>query len=179
MLRGIIAALWKKGLTPDEVLPSTVFFLDGGLKELYRRVQLFKDSRRTVFVDIDFVSGLQGDRDGVDYLKSIGVDGIITARMRTYNMSCSAGLPSVLRFFALDSRAVEKGLQQLSQNNVKAIEVLPAIAAAKIASRIRLFVPNINIVAAGLLDNVEELAELKKHVDAVSTSSEKLWTVKW
>ncbi|HAA85436.1 MAG TPA: glycerol-3-phosphate responsive antiterminator GlpP [Kosmotogaceae bacterium] len=179
MLRGIIAALWEKKVTPDGILPSTVFFLDGGLKELSRRVDLFKNSGKTVFVDIDFVSGLQGDRDGIDYLKSIGVDGIITARMRTYNVSTSAGLPTLLRFFALDSRAVDKGLQQVSQNNVRAIEILPAMAAAKIASRIRGFVPNINIVAAGLVSNLEEIEELKKHVDAVSTSSERLWNAMW
>jgi len=179
MLRGIIAALWEKKVTPDGILPSTVFFLDGGLKELSKRVELFKSSGKTVFVDIDFVSGLQGDRDGIDYLKSIGVDGIITARMRTYNVSTSAGLPTLLRFFALDSRAVDKGLQQVSQNNVRAIEILPAMAAAKVAGRIREFVPNINIVAAGLVSSLEEVEELKKHVDAVSTSSEKLWKAVW
>jgi len=86
---------------------------------------------------------------------------------------------SLLRFFVLDSRAVEKGIQQIVSNGVRNIEILPGIVSTKIAPKIRAYAPDITIVAAGLIDSVDELEVLKKHVDGVSTSSTSLWTYRW
>lgn len=180
MLEGIIAALWDRKERPDSVIPDTVFFLNGGLFEIRERIDQFKSAGKRVFVDIDFVSGLSGDEDSVLYLKKSGVDGIITAKLRIFKQAMNAGMSeSLLRFFALDSRAVEKGIQQIVSNGVRNIEILPGIVSAKIAPKIRSYAPDITIVAAGLIDSVEEIELLKKHVDGVSTSSTSLWTYRW
>ena len=86
---------------------------------------------------------------------------------------------SLLRFFVLDSRAVEKGIQTIVSNGVRNIEILPGIVAAKVAPKIRVHAPETTIVAAGLIDSVEEIEMLKNHVDGVSTSSTALWTYRW
>jgi glycerol uptake operon antiterminator len=180
MLKGIIAALWDRKERPEAVIPETVFFLNGGLFEVQERIDQFKSAGKRVFVDIDFVSGLSGDEDSVIYLKKRGVDGIITAKLRIFKQAVNVGLnQSLLRFFVLDSRAVDKGIQQIVSNGVRNIEILPGIVAAKIAPKIRAHAPDITIVAAGLIDTAEEIETLKKHVDAVSTSSTTLWSYRW
>lgn len=179
MLDGIIAALWDLNINPMEVRPETIFFLNSNLSTLGERIKLFKMAGKNVFVDIDFVSGLEGNEDGLKFLMKLGADGIITTRMRTHNIANSFRMPCVLRFFALDSRAVEKGLQQLMGNRIKCIEILPGPAAPKIAPKIRALSPGTKIVAAGLIDSYSELDNLKNYVNAVSTSSKKLWEFKW
>ncbi len=180
MLKGIIAALWNRKERPESVSPETVFFLNGGLFEIQERIDRFKAAGKKVFVDIDFVSGLSGDEDSVLYLKKSGVDGIITAKLRIFKQAVNAGMhQSLLRFFVLDSRAVEKGIQTIVANGVRNIEILPGIVAAKVAPKIRVHAPETTIVAAGLIDSVEEIEMLKNHVDGVSTSSTALWTYRW
>lgn len=179
MLKGIIAALWDRKVKPEDVLPKTVFFLNGGLFEIPDRINEFKRKGKTVLVDIDFISGISGDEDSVLFLKKCGVDGIITAKLRIYKQAVSLGTNSLLRFFALDSRAVERGIGQISSNNIKNIEILPGLVATKVAPRIRGLVPDANIVAAGLIDSARELDVLKNYVNGVSTSSVSLWEYKW
>ncbi|HOI63221.1 MAG TPA: glycerol-3-phosphate responsive antiterminator [Mesotoga sp.] len=179
MLKGIIAALWDRKTRPEEVDPRTVFFLNGGLFEIQDRINEFKAAGKSVFVDIDFISGLSGDEDSVLFLKKCGIDGIITAKIRISKQAISLGMNSLLRFFALDSRAVDKGIQQILSNGVKNIEILPGLVSTKVAPRIRAMVPDVNLVAAGLIDTSEELDLLKKYVDGVSTSSTVLWRYKW
>lgn len=179
MLDGIIAALWDLNINPMEVNPETIFFLNSKLSNLEEKIKLFKSAGKNVFVDIDFVSGLEGNEDGLKFLMKMGATGIITTRMRTHNIANSFQMPCVLRFFALDSRAVEKGLQQLMGNRINCIEILPGPAAIKIAPKIKTLSPNTKIVAAGLIDSFDELENLKNYVDAVSTSSQKLWSFKW
>ncbi|ACR78894.1 MULTISPECIES: glycerol-3-phosphate responsive antiterminator [Kosmotoga] len=179
MLKGIIAALWERTIPPERVPNDTIFFLNGGLLELPERVKRFKESGKRIYVDIDFISGLNSDHDSVQYLKEIGVDGVITAKVRTYKIALSLGIPGLLRFFALDSRAVDRGLEQILHNDVRAVEILPGLAACKVSKKLRGLLPNVNIVAAGLIDNVEELKMIKPYVDAISTSNKELWYQSW
>jgi glycerol uptake operon antiterminator len=89
------------------------------------------------------------------------------------------GLTSILRFFALDSRAVDRGIEQIESNKIDIVEVLPGIISKKVSPKLRYFIPDIKIVAAGLVDKAEEINELKGHVNAISTSRRDLWNYKW
>jgi len=179
MLKGVIAALWERNARPEQVTPRTVFFLNGGLFEIQDRIEEFKRNGKTVFVDIDFISGISGDEDSVLFLKKSGVDGLITTKLRIYKQAAGFGMNCLLRFFALDSRAVERGIQQILSAGVKNIEIMPGLVSTKVAPRIRSLIPDINIVAAGLVDTEEEIDLLKRHVDGISTSSPTLWEYKW
>ncbi|AKI96919.1 glycerol-3-phosphate responsive antiterminator [Kosmotoga pacifica] len=176
MLKKIIAALWESSIHPKEIPVDTVFLLSGNLQEIGKDVTRFISAGKKVYVDIDFIAGLNPDSYGIRYLKSLGINGIITAKMYTYRQSQQAGVPALLRFFALDSRAVEKGIEQILKNRIEAVEILPGIVACKIAQRIRELVGNINIVAAGLIDSESEVRTLLRCVDAISTSKRKLWS---
>ncbi len=179
MLNGIIAALWESSVKPEEVYTETAFFLNGSITELPERLKLFHDHDKKVLVDIDFISGLRSDRAGIRFLKDIGVNGIITAKLKVRNIANSMGLTSILRFFALDSRAVDRGIEQIENNKIDIVEILPGIISKKVAPKLRYFIPDIKIVAAGLIDETVEIDELKKHVNAISTSRKDLWRYNW
>ncbi|RKX54485.1 MAG: glycerol-3-phosphate responsive antiterminator, partial [Thermotoga sp.] len=53
------------------------------------------------------------------------------------------------------------------------VEILPGLVAPKIA--LKLPRRNMTIIAAGLIETVEEAKNLLKHVDAISTSSKTIW----
>ncbi|MFO7880977.1 MAG: glycerol-3-phosphate responsive antiterminator [Kosmotogaceae bacterium] len=179
MLNGIIAALWESSVKPEEVDTKTVFFLNGSITGLPERIKLFHNHNKKVLVDIDFISGLRSDRAGIHFLKEIGVDGIITAKLKVRNIAYSMGVTSILRFFALDSRAVDRGIEQIESNKIDIVEILPGIISKKVAPKLRYFIPEIKIVAAGLINEIDEIEELREHVNAISTSRRDLWNYKW
>jgi len=169
--KGIIAALWKR---VEEVPTDDVFLLKGNIETVSDEVRFYKEMGKRVFVDMDFVEGLGDGEYAIRFLKNrADVDGIITVKLKNYLAARKLSIPAILRFFALDSRAVEKGISQIESNNVEIVEVLPGIAVFKFVKRLKR--RNFNLIAAGLIDEEDEAKELLKVADAISTSSESLW----
>ncbi len=173
--REIIAAVWADSELsdiPDEC--ETIFLLGTTVSNVEERVRIFKS--KEVWVDIDFVDGLEKNKAGVRYLKDIGVDGIITTKLSLLKECEKIGVPVTLRFFALDSHAVKGGLHHL--RHVERIEVLPASVLPKLVDTFKSVNPNIFIIAAGLISSSDEVKKLfQSGVDAVSIGGEikKVW----
>ena len=171
----IIAAVWQDTYLED--IPQeceTVFLLGATISSVRDRVRLFKS--KEVWVDIDFVEGLEKNKTGVSFLKDVGADGVITTKLSLVKECEKVGIPVILRFFALDSHAIRNGLHHLK--HVKRIEVLPAAVLPKLVDTFKSVNPNIFIIAAGLISSAEEVRLLfKSGVDAVSIGGEikKVW----
>ncbi len=171
----IIVAVWSDSNLQD--VPQdceTVFVLGATVSNVEKRVRAF-DSKE-VWVDIDFVEGLEKNKAGVKFLKDIGVNGIITTKLSLLKECERIGVPVTLRFFALDSHAVKGGLYHLK--HVERIEVLPAAVLPKLVDTFKSVNPNIFIIAAGLISSADEVRELFNcGVDAVSVGGEigKVW----
>ncbi len=173
--KGVIAALWEE-VNPEEIPVDVVFILKSDLQQLRRQLNAYQRAGKTVYVDMDFVDGLSDGEAAVAFLKGLGVDGLISVKIKNFHACRKLGLPFVLRVFALDSRAVEKAFEQVISNDVDMVEILPGCAALKIGSRFKS--AGIRVVAAGLVSSQNELRELLSVVDGVSTSSRELWRVK-
>lgn len=173
--REIIAAIWHD--TRMEDIPqecTTVFLLGTTISNVGDRVRFF--SSKEVWVDIDFVEGLEKNKAGVKFLKNNGAYGIITTKLSLLNECERIGIPVILRFFALDSHAIKGGLRHLT--HVKRIEVLPADVLPKLVDTFKSINPKIFIIAAGLISSANEVKALfEKDVDAVSIGGEikKVW----
>lgn len=172
-MKGVIAALWE--MTSNEIKPSTVFLLRSNIVDLKYQVKTLKDKGKKVYVDMDFVEGLGEGEFAINYIKLCGADGVITIKLKNYLQARKLGIPAILRFFALDSRAVEKGINQILINDVDTVEILPGIVAPKIVSKLPK--KSMTIIAAGLIETIEEAKNLLKYVDAISTSSQALWNL--
>ena len=174
MFKGIIAALWDMD-SVGEIEPDVVFLLKSDILSLKFYLKILKDRGKTVFVDMDFVSGLGEGEEAVLFVKKAGADGIITIKPKNYIIAKRNGVPAVLRFFALDSKAVERGIEQIEALGVDVVEVLPGVVAPKVAKKI----PGRTVIAAGLVETEEEAREILKHVSAISTSSRTLWKLRF
>lgn len=173
--RGVIAAVWpdtKIDEVPD--IYETIFLLGGTVSDIGDRVRLFEN--REVWVDIDFVEGLEKNMHGVSFLLGHGIHGIISTRLSLVLECERKRIPAVLRFFALDSHAVKNGLRHLSK--VKRVEVLPASVLPKIITTFKTINPSMFIIAAGLISSEEEVRQLFQNgVDSVSIGEDlqKVW----
>ncbi|PLV60167.1 glycerol-3-phosphate responsive antiterminator [Thermotoga sp. KOL6] len=172
MFKGVIAAIWDMDAL-GEVKPNVVFLLKSDILNLKFHIKILKDREKTVFVDMDFVEGLGEGEEAVLFVKKSGADGIITIKPKNYMVAKRKGIPAVLRFFALDSKAVERGVEQIESLDADVVEILPGLVAPKVAKKL----PGRTIIAAGLVETVQEAQEILKHVSAISTSSRNLWNL--
>lgn len=174
--RSIIPALWDRSTLSKALdLGFKVVFT---LKESIKTISLFKDFDLFVFVDIDMMNGVKPDDDGLEFLRNIGIKGIITVKPKVVSSAKKLGLSTILRIFALDSRAVEKGIEQCENACPDYLEVLPGMTAPKFMNRFRRYTGRRppKTISAGLVDSVEEVEWLfNEGVYAISTSNEKLW----
>jgi glycerol uptake operon antiterminator len=171
----IIAAVWQDTYLEDIPQDSeTIFLLGATISNVGDRVRLFKS--KEVWVDIDFVEGLEKNKAGVRFLKEVGANGVITTKLSLLKECEKIGIPVILRFFALDSHAVRNILNHLK--HVSKMEVLPADVLPKLVETFKSVNPNLFVIAAGLISSADEVRTLFKNgVDAVSIGGEikKVW----
>ena len=85
--------------------------------------------------------------------------GIVSTHSEVLHASAKLGLITVQRTFALDSAAVEAGLRATNHFLPDAVEILPAVAAPRVAKRFREVHPGLRIVAARMLHLTTAQAE--------------------
>lgn len=154
---------------------KSLFLLQGSINTLPRIVKKVKSAGGVLFVDVDFISGLQADDEGMLFLKKQGINGIITTKPRLVKLSRDMNLSVVLRFFAIDSHAVERGTEQIRNYSPDFVEILPGIAAIRVIRKLN---TGAQIIAAGLLDNLEDVQEVfKSGINHISTSSIEIWNL--
>ena len=173
----VIAAIWDNKLFEQALKydMKSLFLLQGSINTLPYMVKRIKDVGGVLFVDVDFIAGLQADEEGLIFLKKMGINGVITTKGRTIKTAKNMNLSVVLRFFAIDSHAVEKGIEQIRNYSPDYVEILPGVAAVRVIKRMKL---GSQVIAAGLLDNPQDVKEVfKSKIKYISTSSVEIW--KW
>lgn len=161
---------WTQALdSPAEVL----FYLEAHLLTVKSRVQQAHDAGKTVFIHIDLAEGIGKDREGVQFLADCGADGIISTRPQMIRMAKDAGLLTVQRFFALDSRGLDSVQEMLKTTNPHMMEIMPGV----IPKVLQKFTPgHIPVIAGGLVEEKSEITgALSSNAVAVSTGKESLW----
>jgi glycerol uptake operon antiterminator len=112
----------------------------------------------------------------VEFLAAAGAAGIVSTHSDVLRAGCKLGLITVQRTFALDSAAVEAGLRASNQFVPNAVEILPAVAAPRVARCFREAHPLLRVVAGGLIADLKEVeGVLAAGIDAVSVSDSRFW----
>jgi glycerol uptake operon antiterminator len=157
---------------------STVFLQGGALGDLARVLDLFAAPRLEnlpLFVHVDLVAGLENSEAGLEYLAGFErITGVVTVHHHLTSAARRLGLLSIVRLFLSDSRAVDRGVSVVNKSHPDAIEILPAIVAAKVASDFA----NCRIprIAGGLCRTEADIAEvLASGCRAVTSTSPVLW----
>lgn len=172
----VIAAVQNSML--DKALESPIeiiFNLKVSLFEIEETVKKVHGANKKIFVHIDLADGIGKDKTGVEYLASLGVDGIISTRGQLIRHGNDAGLVTVQRFFALDSKGVDSIVDMLDSAKPDLIEIMPGIASKVIT---RFATSGIPVIAGGLIETKSEVTEaLKNGAEAISTGKSELWYI--
>ena len=172
----IIAAVRENKFTAALDCPADVlFYLDAKLSGIAARVRQAHEKEKLLFVHIDLAEGIGKDKEGLQYLASIGVDGIISTRGQIIRMAKDLGLLTVQRFFALDSQGMGSVQEMLKNTAPHMMEIMPGVI-PKVISRFS--EGSIPVIAGGLIDQKQEVtAALSAGATAISTGCKELWYV--
>ena len=176
--RHIIAAVRNgEGLAAAETSPTdTVYLLYGNTLNIAELLRRLRSRGKLPLVNLDLLAGFSRDSINAEYLASCGAAGVISTHCEVLRASRRHGLITVQRTFALDSAAIDAGLRTMSQFLPDAIEILPAVAAPRVAPRFRNVHPNLRIVAGGLISDLKEVESLlSSGINAVSVSDPRFW----
>lgn len=154
---------------------SIVFILYGDLITIPDIVKILKEAGKLAFVHIDLIHGLQSKEISVDFIhKYTQADGIISTKAPLVNRARELGLYTVMRFFVIDSMALDNIEKQLKTTKPDIIEVLPG-PMPKVVSHIAALAKR-PVIAGGLVADKEDVyALLKAGAACISSSSADVW----
>ena len=153
---------------------DVIFLLYSNILTVGEHIQKSHDAGKKVFVHMDFTEGIGKDRAGLQYLKGLGADGILTTKTSMIRPAKEAGLITVQRFFILDSHSVDTALDSIRIAKPDVVEIMPGVVVKKIKE----FADKVNtpILVGGLLEFPEEVdAAIEAGATAVSTADRILW----
>ena len=155
-----------------------IYVLTGNPLSLPEMLAQAKACDKLCMVNIDFLDGLARDRFAVEFLASKGVAGIVSTHCEVLKAAHGLGLITVQRTFGIDSAAVIAARKSLAKFVPDLMEVLPAMAAPKIARRLTAEHPSLGIIGGGLIDTVKEIEDLlAAGIRSVSISNPQLWLI--
>lgn len=155
--------------------PEILFDLNASLPLLEERIKKAHAAGKAMFIHIDLADGIGKDKTGIEYLASLGVDGIISTRGQMIRFAREAGLLTVQRFFALDTHGLDSMQELLEVAAPDFIEIMPGVISKVIE---RFSGGSIPVIAGGLIETKAEVtAALASGAAAVSTGMPELWYI--
>lgn len=154
-----------------------IFLLTGSIFDLKKSMKMAHSKDKILMVNIDLVSGIAHDREGIKYLAENNLcDGIISTKGYLIKEASRYGLMTIQRVFLLDSASLISAEKSLNARFVDAVEILPGIAAPYFIDRQKNSKYEYPVIAGGLIKKRDEVIKLKEQgVFAVSTSDFQLW----
>ena len=165
----------EAALTRAAGCESRVLFLLGGdLLTIPGWIARTHEAGKQAVVHIDLVNGLAPKEVAVDWLLHQGADGILSTRPHLIRRGRELGMLTVLRVFAIDSKAVSNLGKETGMSMPDLIEVLPGTI-YKVIARLSRELP-VPLIAGGLLaDKADVTAALSAGALCVSASDPELW----
>lgn len=156
-----------------------IFVLYGNICTIPGIVKKIKQAGKVAMVHVDLITGLNNSKDVcLDFIKNnTEADGIITTKSNLIAHAKELELNTVLRYFILDSMALQNIEKQAKSPGVRPdiIEFLPGIVLPKMIKRINK-VSRVPIIAGGLIADKEDVMNaLDAGALAISTTNEMVW----
>ena len=172
----IIAAVNRKNFNSALKSPcEIIFLLNASLIDIEEHISEAHKFKKKIFVHIDLAEGIGKDKIGIEFLARLRVDGIISTRAQIIRFAKDAGLITVQRFFALDTKGLDSISDMLDNINPDLIEIMPGVVYKAIKHFSYLPIP---VIAGGLIETKSEVTEaLSNGAEAVSTGTEELWYI--
>lgn len=154
---------------------SILFLLFGDVCNIQEAVKMAKDAGKAVFVHMDLIAGLSSKDIAVDFIRNNTLaDGIITTKASLVKRAKELGLYTVLRFFVIDSIALQNVARQTVSARPDLIEILPGLmpkVIRKICDQVE-----VPVIAGGLITDKEDImSALSAGAVSISTTNEDVW----
>ena len=155
---------------------STIFILSCDLLSIDKYTNEAHAAGKKLFIHIDFLDGISKDNAGVSYLATKNIDGIISTRSGIVKYASEKGIPTVQRFFMVDSRSVDTAIETMRTSHPSMIEIMPAIAYKTITKLKKN--TSVPIIAGGLIESKDEIfAAISAGASGISTGAAELWNL--
>jgi glycerol uptake operon antiterminator len=163
---------WEPALAADTLL---LFVLKGDAFELEPLVERAHALGKSVVVHIDLIDGAGKDRAGMQYLRQIGIDAVITSRSQLVSSGKAEGLITIQRLLLTDDVALESGVRTIARSQPDLVEVLPGIVFPEVATTLRQLLPG-PFIAGGFIRTPGDVERvLAAGCALVSSSAQELW----
>ncbi len=176
MRNKVIAAIRTK----DELMIASlsevkiIFDLNPNILTIEENLNIAHKANKKYFIHIDLAEGIGKDKSGIEYVKKLKVDGIISTRTSIIKAARELGIFTVQRFFIVDSHSIETTVESIKTSKPQMIEIMPG-SVLKVISRLKESL-DIPIIAGGLIETEEEaMGIIQSGASAVSTGKTVLW----
>ncbi len=147
-----------------------LFVLKGDAFQLAPFVTQAHARGKGVVVHVDLVSGIGKDRAGIQHLRQIGVDAIITSRSQLVSSGRAEGLTTIQRLLLMDDSALETGVRTIARAAPDIVEVLPGIVFPEVAATLQQLLPG-PFIAGGFIRTAKDVARIQAAGGILSSSS--------
>ncbi len=153
---------------------DVIFLLYSNILTMKTYVNKCHEAGKKIFIHMDFAEGIGKDRAGLEFLKEMNVDGILTTKTNMIRPAKDLGLITVQRFFIVDSHSVDTAVESIRIAKPDVVEIMPGVVSKKIkefSQRV-----SMDILAGGLVEFKEDVdAAIEAGATAVSTADRELW----
>ncbi len=115
---------WQSAVLSDA---EVLFHLGADIITVSDDIKAAKRNGKFVFIHIDLADGIGKDKAGIDWLKTLGADGIISTRTQLIRAAHDSGLLAVQRFFILDSKGMHSISETIENTRPDLIEIMPGV----------------------------------------------------
>ncbi len=173
-----VAAAIKSADDMDVALASDallLFVLKGNAFQLAPFIAQAHKSGKGVVVHVDLVSGIGKDRAGIQHIRQMGGDAIITSRSQLISAGKAEGLITIQRLLLVDDSALETGARTIARSSPDLVEVLPGIIFPQVANQLRHLLSG-PFIAGGFIRTAADIQRIQSAGAILSSSStSELW----
>lgn len=152
-----------------------VFILYGDIMSIVHIVEQVRSAGKLAMVHLDLIAGLGSREVSVDFIHTAAkADGIISTKPALIRRAKELKLYTVMRFFIIDSMAIDTIPRQCEQARPDCIEILPGV----MPKVIRRIVQGVRepVIAGGLIvDKEDVMSALDAGAISISTTNCGLW----
>lgn len=166
--------------TKDELILASssnvkiIFDLSPNIMTVEENLSKAHSVGKKYFIHIDLAEGIGKDKSGIEFMKKLGVDGIISTRPGIIKAARELGVFTVQRFFIVDSQSIDTTVESLKSSKAQMIEIMPGCV-LKVISNLKNIV-DVPMIAGGLIETKEDVQNaLNSGASAVSTGKQSLW----
>jgi glycerol uptake operon antiterminator len=168
-----VAAAMKSNEDMQVALQSDallLFLLKGDAFQIAPFITEAHQRGKGVVVHMDLVSGIGKDRAGIQYLRQVGVDAIITSRSQLVSAGRAEGLTTIQRLLLLDDSALDNGVRSIARATPDIVEILPGIIFPEVAQTLQRLLPG-PFIAGGFIRTAADVARVQAAGSILSSSS--------